>query len=330
MSDDRWRLPAGDRDLAGLARRLRAALAAGATAIELDVPDPDGAAGVPVESDAGRAAHGAGRAAHGAGRAAHGAGPVAGGWRGWCDLAEQLGCRLEAPAALPGGRARLRLAPLPPEAAWHGARDVAAEARYADPAGFGAVRKLDHPGFLLPLLEALARVRPPDGGRVLVLGCHRGDEIAAIGMLDDPPAGLEVVGVDHASGPLTEAAARFAGARFLLCDVAELPDDLGRFDLVVAIAVLQGPGVDDRALLRRLVQRHLAPQGGLLLGLPNGRFRGSEPVWGARTRNYRAPDLSLVVRDLAAYRRYLHQHGFRTHVGGRYDLLLSAWRPAGG
>jgi SAM-dependent methyltransferase len=306
-------------DLAALARRLRAAFAEGATAIDLDVPDPDA-----VDTGGVTAA-----------------GPVAGRWRGWFDLAELLGCRLEAPRALGGGRAALRLVPLPPEADWHaagtelaagagGAAAAAASERYADPAGFGAVRKLDHPGFLLPLLEALGRVRPPDGGRVLVLGCHRGDEVAALGLLDRPPVGLEVVGIDHAEAPLVEAASRFPSARFLRRDVADLPNELGRFDLVVAIAVLQSPAVDDRALLRRLVQAHLTPAGSLLLGLPNGRFRGHEPVWGARTRNYREPDLSLVVRDLAAYRRYLHQHAFRTHVGGHYDLLLSAWRDARG
>jgi hypothetical protein len=326
----RARRGAWGHGLAALARRLRAALAQGATAIELDVPDPD---------------------AVGDGDAAPG--PVAGRWRGWFDLAEGLGCRLEAPRPLGGGRVGLRLVPLPPEADWHagvagtpacpagadapagaagattgaGAAATAAE-RYADPAGFGAVRKLDHPGFLLPLLDALERVRPPDGGRVLVLGCHRGDEVAALALLDPPPVGLDVVGVDHAGSPLAEAARRFPDARFLCRDVADLPQELGRFDLVVAIAVLQSPAVDDRALLRRLVQAHLTPSGALLLGLPNGRFRGREPVWGARTRNYREPDLSLVVRDLAAYRRYLHQHGFRTHVGGRYDLLLTAWRGA--
>ena len=309
--------PAGElagHGLAALARRLRAALAEGATAIELDVPDPD---------------------AVGDGDAAPG--PVAGRWRGWFDLAEGLGCRLEAPGPLGGGRAGLRLVPLPPEADWHAdaagaaagaAASAGASERYADPAGFGAVHKLDHPGFLLPLLEALERVRPRDGGRVLVLGCHRGDEVAALGLLDPPPVGLDVVGVDHAESPLAEATRRFPGARFLRRDVADLPQELGRFDLIVAIAVLQSPAVDDRALLRRLVQAHLTPSGALLLGLPNGRFRGVEPVWGARTRNYREPDLSLVVRDLAAYRRYLHQHAFRTHVGGRYDLLLTAWRGA--
>ncbi|MDA0700138.1 MAG: class I SAM-dependent methyltransferase, partial [bacterium] len=163
---------------------------------------------------------------------------------------------------------------------------------------------------------------------VLVLGCHRGDEIAALADLDDPPRDLEVVGVDHAPGPLAEAQARFPHGRFVLSDVARLPDDVGRFDLIVAVAVLQSPAVDDRALLRQLVQTRLTEGGGLLLGLPNGRFRGDDPVWGARTRNFAEPDLSLVVNDLAVYRRYLHQHGFRTHVGGRYDLLLTAWRGA--
>jgi SAM-dependent methyltransferase len=295
-----WR-PAADTPLLELARALRAALAAGAGAVELEVPAPEG-----------------------------GGGPVAGGWRGWCDLAEGVGCRLEAPTPLPDGYVRLRLRLLAPESAWHDGRGVDPALRYADPGGFGAVRKLDHPGFALPLVEALGRVRPPAGGRVLVLGCHRGDEIAALAALDDPPQDLDVVGLDHAPGPLVEARARFPAARFVEADVGRIPDALGRFDLVVAVDVLQGPRVDDRAVLRDLVQRRLTPGGGLLLGVPNGRFRGDDVVWGARTRNYREPDLSLVVHDLAAYRRYLHQHGFRTHVGGRYDLLLTAWRGAAG
>ncbi|MDF1524490.1 MAG: class I SAM-dependent methyltransferase, partial [Trueperaceae bacterium] len=198
--------------------------------------------------------------------------------------------------------------------------------RYTEATGFDAVHKLEDPGFLLPLLEALERVRPPGGGRVLVLGCHRGDEMAALGLLEPAPSGLEVVGVDHAAGPLAEAQARFASARFVLGDVAALDPALGRFDLVVAVAVLQSRGVDDRALLRHLVQAHVAEAGALLIGVPASRFRAHDVVWGARTRNYREADLSLAVQDLAVYRRYLHQHRFRTHVGGRYDLLLTAWR----
>lgn len=310
-------LEVGARPLVEVLAWLRAALAArsaeaGAVAAELVVPDPD--AGLDRWPGAERRD-----------------GAPQRGWRAWVDLAMGIGCVLGTPVPLGDGRVRVALRPLGPEAAWHadgagGSGDP--RSRYAASDGFGAVRKLEDPGFLLPLLEALERVRPPDGGRVLVLGCHRGDEVAALGWLQPAPRDLDVVGIDHAAAPLAEARARFPEATFLETDVATLPGDLGRFDLVVAIAVLQSRGVDDRALVRRLVQDHLVADGALLLGVPASRFRAVDVVWGARTRNFRAPDLSLVVQDLATYRRYLHQHRFRTHVGGRYDLLLSAWRGA--
>ncbi len=292
------RLVVGARPLVMVLRWARDVLQR-ADAFELDVPDPDPGAASPGV-------------------------PTARTWRAWVDLAEHLGCRCHTPERITPDLVRVRYSRLEPEAAWHG--EAGDDERYHPDAPFAAVRKLEHPGFLVPLLDALERVRPPDGGRVLVLGCHRGDEIEALGWLDPPPAGLDVVGVDRAAAVLEQARARFPGARFVACDVNELPLELGRFHLVVAIDVLQSPRVDDKAVLRGLVQRHLEAEAALLLGLPNSRFRGDEVVWGARTRNYRAVDLSLVVRDLAAYRRYLQQHGFVTHVGGRYDLLLGAWR----
>lgn len=303
----------GDRPLVEVLRWARASLAigsasataAGAVALELVVPDPDAGPGLwPGEARAD--------------------GAPQRGWRAWVDLAAGLGCVLGTPRPEAGGGARVALRRLGHEARWHGG--PSGRDRYTEATGFDAVRKLEDPGFLLPLLEALARVRPRDGGRVLVLGCHRGDEIAALGALEPPPSRLDVVGVDHAAGPLAVARARFPRARFVESDVAALPGDLGRFDLVVAVAVLQARGIDDRALVRRLVQHHVSPAGALLLGMPACRFREHEVVWGPRTRNFREVDLSLVVQDLAVYRRYLHQHGFRTHVGGRYDLLLTAWR----
>ncbi len=294
----------GATPLVDVVRWARAALAQ-AGGFELDVPDPDAA--TPVSAGAERRDASTLRS-----------------WRAWVDFAEVLGCRCHTHERLGPTLVRVRFSSLEAEAAWHGGTGGAE--RY-DPAGaFAVVRKLEHPGFLVPLLEALERVRPPDGGRVLVLGCHRGDEIEALGWLDPPPRELAVTGVDRAAGALEQARERFPAARFVEADVNDLPEGLGRFHLVVAIDVLQSPQVDDKALLRRLVQRHLEPEATLLLGLPNSRFHGDEVVWGTRTRNYRASDLSLVVRDLAAYRRYLQQHGFVTHVGGRYDLLLGAWR----
>ncbi len=303
----RPRLAVGAARLVEVVRWARSALASGG-AFELDVPDPDATA----------------RTAPAPGAARDRAAPLRT-WRAWVDLAEVLGCRCHTPERVAPGVVRIRFSPLEPEAAWHGGAGGAL--RYEPGGAFAAVRKLEHPGFLVPLLEALERVRPPDGGRVLVLGCHRGDEIEALGWLDPPPSALAVTGVDRAAGALEQARERFPGARFVEADVNDLPNDLGRYHLVIAVDLLQSPGVDDKALLRSVVQRHLETRAGLLLGVPNSRFRGEEVVWGARTKNYRASDLSLVVRDLAAYRRYLQQHGFVTHVGGRYDLLLGAWRP---
>jgi hypothetical protein len=136
------------------------------------------------------------------------------------------------------------------------------------------------PGFLVPLLEALERVRPPDGGRVLVLGCHRGDEIEALGWLEPPPRALDVTGVDRAAGALEQARTRFPGSALRRGRRQRPPRVLGAFHLVVAIDVLQSPRSTTRPLLRRLVQRHLEPEAALLLGLPNSRFRGDEVVWG--------------------------------------------------
>ena len=307
VSEDGSRVPrleVGTTPLVDVVRWARAELAR-AGRFELDVPDPDAAPPTPSYPERRDAA-------------------MPRSWRAWVDLAEVLGCRLHTPERRGRRLVRVRFSPLQPEAAWHGG---AGSAERYDPSGaFAVVRKLEHPGFLVPLLEALERVRPPDGGRVLVLGCHRGDEIEALGWLEPPPRALAVTGVDRAAGALEQARTRFPHARFVEADVNDLPGSLGAFHLVVAIDVLQSPQVDDKALLRRLVQRHLEPEAALLLGLPNSRFRGDEVVWGTRTRNYRANDLSLVVRDLAAYRRYLQQHGFVTHVGGRYDLLLGAWR----
>jgi len=292
-----WRFAgAVGEGLLALVARLRAAWGDAPAACSVETPDPSGT--LP--------------------------GRMAGGWRGWCDLAEGLGAELATPEPLAAGWVRVRLRPLPPEDAWQ--RAPSGRERYASAEGFGSLRKLEHPGLALPLVEALARVRPPDGGRVLLLGCGGGDEVAALRALEPTPVGLRVVGVDHASEPLARAAARYPEGEWLRADVRELPASLGRFDLVVAIALLQSPQIDALALLRRVVQEHLTPAGGLLLGWPNGRFRGGAPVWGARTRNRRESDLSLLVRDLAAIRRYLHQHRCQTHIGGGYELLLSAWR----
>ncbi|WP_163867585.1 class I SAM-dependent methyltransferase [Myxococcus eversor] len=302
-----------DEPLVLILRHLKAMLA-GEGGVCIEVPDPD-----------------LGRGSYPGERVGPGQGLVHRPLRSWCDLAEGLGCRLLTPRGVDTTHVSLTFEPLGPEASWHAggtaSEEVSLQERYGVDSAFARVRKLEDAGFLLPWLEALGRVRLPEGARVLDLGVNRGDELAAFAWLEGAPD-VTFVGVDHSASALAEARARFPDARhsFLVADLNALPEGLGRFHLVVSVGTLQSPGVDDHALLRTLVQEHLEPEATLVLGFPNSRFRDGEVVYGARVRNLREPDLSLLVKDLSFYRRYLHQHGFRTYLGGKYDLLLTAVR----
>ena len=102
-----------------------------------------------------------------------------------------------------------------------------------------------------------------------------------------------------------------------------LSTDLGRFDLIVALSVLQSRGVNLDVALRGLMKSHLNAGGSLIIGFPNCRYAGGELRYGARMLNFRDPDLSLLMADVALVRRHLHKHGFKVHVTGKYEVLVT-------
>jgi hypothetical protein len=77
-----------------------------------------------------------------------------------------------------------------------------------------------------------------------------------------------------------------------------------------------------------VVQQRLSPTGSVILGVPNCRYLDGELLHGARTKNFRQPELSLVIDGIAFYRRYLHQHRRKVYVTGKHTLLVTAvpWR----
>lgn len=242
-------------------------------------------------------------------------------WPVWTDLADLLGAHLLTPERAGEGRVRLRLR------AW-------ADAPEPDAGGYGAggdwarVDKLEDPVFLFTLVEALRRVGPPAGGRVLALGVNRGRELDALG-LAFPGRALEIVGADVDASALGAARARHPGGAFLELDVTSLPrPELGRFDLVLALSLLQSPGIRQDVLLAALRRHHLTPAGGLVLGYPNARYRDGSLSYGARLRNFARPDLSLLAADVTEARRGLQKAGFKVFVTGKYEVLVTAI-PAG-
>jgi SAM-dependent methyltransferase len=290
-------------------------LAAGAAALAFRVLDPD----------LGRGRY-AGELVEHAG-AAHVHRPL----RVWVDLAERLGLRLLTPRADPAdpGLVRLCFERLDRRNRWDAepaaSADAAAPERYGAASAYARIAKLEEPGFVIDLADALGRARLAPGARVLDLGVNTGDELALIARA---APGIELVGIDHSGSALAVARARFPRFRFVEADLAALATlELGAFDLVISLNTLQSPGVDDREVLRRIVQHHLAPAGAVVLGLPNARYVDGELEYGARMKNFRQPELGLLIKDVAFYRKYLQQHGRQVFVTGKHTVLVTGVIP---
>ena len=300
---------ASDEGLLAIATRLRALLAAGAQTVALRVLDPDRGRGL----YAGERLEVAGQV--------HVHRP----YRVWVDLAERLGLRMLTPERLGDDMVELRFERIDPAARWQ-SDDTEASERYGRASGFARISKLEDPDLLIDFADALARTRLPAAPRILELGVNRGDMFKLISALDpERAARASFVGVDHSETALALARERFPGENFsfVAADVNELPV-LGGFDLVIAMGVLQSPGVDDRGLLRRLIQVELGWTGALILGVPNCRYLDGERIHGARQKNFREPELSLVIKDIAYFKRYLQQHRRQVYVTGRSYLLVTA------
>ncbi|HSD88983.1 MAG TPA: class I SAM-dependent methyltransferase [Kofleriaceae bacterium] len=283
---------------------VEAELARGSTSIELDVLDPD-------------AGHG-----HYAGEQVEGR--VHRPLRVWIDLAERLGLRLCTPRVAPHGLVRLRFEKLDPSARLGGA---AGTEKYGVDSEFARVSKLEDPGFVIDMTQALERVAFPLGARVLDLGVNTGDELELLMQRVPALRDAAIVGVDHSASAIARAKERFAGQNVTLheADINALASlGLGRFDLVLSIGTLQSPGIDDRDVLRRIVQDHLAPTGAVILGMPNCRYIDGEIEYGTRMKNFLQPELGLLVKDVAFYRKYLQQHHKQVFVTGKNYMLVTA------
>lgn len=242
-------------------------------------------------------------------------------FRTWVDLAERLGLRLLTPRSFAPPLIELRFERLDPATRLRPDAENPTE-RYGAGSEFARISKAEDPSFVLDLREALARAGLPPRARVLDLGVNAGDELALLhdlGLVD-----AELVGVDHSASALELARSRFPAATLIEADLNSLPSHgLGRFDLVLSIGTLQSPGIDDRELIRRIVQDHLAPHGAVILGFPNARYLDGELEHGTRMKNFRQPELGLLIKDVAFYRKYLQQHGKQVFVTGKYELLIT-------
>lgn len=242
-------------------------------------------------------------------------------FRVWVDLAERLGLRLCTPRAVEAPLVELTFERLDPAARLRPSGEPTE--RYGAASAFARISKHEDPGFVLDLRDALERVHLRPGARVLDLGVNTGDELALLLALCPQLAERDLTGVDHSASAIAVARTRFPAATLIEADLATLTTT-ARHDLVISIGTLQSPGIDDRAVLRTIVQDHLAPGGAVIIGFPNCRYVDGELEWGTRMKNFRQPELGLLVKDIAFYRKYLQQHGRQVFVTGKTYLLVTA------
>ncbi len=247
-------------------------------------------------------------------------------WRVWVDLAEALGARIGTPKSAPDGMVTFRIArllerPRDPD-------DPVPSDPYAEGGAFWRMNKLEDAASLRALVEAIGRAELAQGERVLVLGAHRGDELAALAIATGRAVeDFDVVAVERSPTAVAAGRRHWPTARWIEADVAAIESwELGRFELLVAIGLLQSPSVDRHALSRTLLKSCVADRATAVIGLPNSRLIGGGSLWGARTLNVGPVEMGLVVRDAAATRRLLQQQRFRVFVTGKYDLLVTGVR----
>lgn len=244
-------------------------------------------------------------------------------WRVWIDLAERLGLRMRTPRAATPPLVTVAFERLDASARLRGDGDDVTE-RYGADSPFARIDKLEDPGFVLDMRDALARCELPPDARILDLGVNTGDELALIQHVAPSLRDASFVGIDHSASAIAVARERFPRAVFHVAGLAALPAlALGRFELVVSIGTLQSAGVDDRDVVRRVVQDHLAPNGRVIFGFPNCRYIDGEIEYGTRMKNFTQPELGLLVKDVAFYRKYLQQHHRRVFVTGKHYVLVT-------
>lgn len=244
-------------------------------------------------------------------------------WRVWLDLAEKLECRFLTPELISATHVCVTLEKLRTTSLYKATNKTE---KYGLGSDFQRIQKLEESSFLLDYLEALERVQLKPQSRVLSLGVNSAEEFKLFDYLDLSQE-CNFVGIDHSESALSKARVRFGGANYeFICSDINTIDalELGKFDLILALGSLQSPSIDDRTILRKLVQSYLTEQASLIIAFPNSIYKDAELLYGARMKNFSQADLSLLFKDVAYYRKYLHQHKFKVFVTGKYYSLITA------
>jgi len=250
----------------------------------------------------------------------------------WMELAEQLDCRFLTPRLEAPHFVQIRFRPLQIQDSWHKtALPSGHHEKYGVDSDFFRIHKLEEPSFLIEYLESLKMVALPPGARILNIGVNKGDEFELFRkwLPSETLESMHFVGIDHSATAMKYARTQFPEPTFsfITADLNEFEQlQLGQFDLIISIGTLHSPKLKGHDLFRILVKQHLTETGCVILGFPNCRYLDYSLRFGAKVKNYRRPELSLLFKEITYFKRYLQQQRFRVTLAGKHTLFLTANR----
>jgi len=250
--------------------------------------------------------------------------------RSWMDLATQLKCRMLTPTINNNETITLHFQKLQIDSFHHDNPEDKSE-KYGVHSHFSTINKNEEPAFITAYLHALELAKLSSRKRILNLGINQGDEFALIQEVlpTESFESIEFVGIDHSQSAIEAAKKRFqtSNMHFYSHDINTLSElSLKPFDLIITIGTLQSPGINYKPFLMELIKSYLNDNGAIILGFPNSRWIDGEMVYGAKMRNYRESDLSLVLNDIDYAKRYLQQKKFNVRISGKEYIFLTAIR----
>ena len=250
-------------------------------------------------------------------------------WKAWSNLAELLYCRMLTPKTAGEDEVILYFQKLDRSDSFHQTQPQNKKEKYGTTSHFSDIHKNEEPAFLFAYLRALRQVKIETRRTVLDLGINSGDEFDLIRTITDEERyrQMQLIGIDHSPSAIKKARADFPEENVTLhChDINHLDElSLPKTDLILSIGTLQSPGIDFKPLFMSLIQRHLIPDGAVILGFPNCRWIDGEMIYGAKAPHYNFPEMSLVIKDIYFCKKYLQQHKFRVTITGKDYLFLTA------
>ncbi len=268
-------------------------------------------------------------------------------YKTWIDLAEILDCRFLTPIKLENSSfVKIRFESLVKTHNWHKIdnTNINTSEKYGIKSEFFRLNKLEEPYFIKDYLLSLKNIKLKKGDKILNLGMNRGDEFIPFKDIakNDIYKTLQFTGIDHSKTAIDYAINFFNkwensnNFKFIVEDINKMSEieNLGKFNHIVSIGTLQSPKIDSKNIFRDLVKNLLVKQNkidghennSIILGFPNCRYIDGELKYGAKTKNYSEPELSLLINDISFYKRYLQQHKFKVTVSGKYYIFLTAIR----